>query len=105
MGVKKWTENNTHKYKKVKKRHWQNWKMESIDCFISLEEPFWADKDVSIITRIGKSNIYFAINKDHPEIKKELELVMHQLEEERPFYLSDLYRQYFFIGLYTCSFI
>lgn len=41
-----------------------------IDCFISLEEPFWADKDVSIITRIGKSNIYFAINKDHPEIKK-----------------------------------
>ena len=66
-----------------------------IDCFISLEEPFWADKDVSIITRIGKSNIYFAINKDHPEIKKELDLVMHQLEEERPFYLSDLYRQYF----------
>ena len=66
-----------------------------IDCFISLEEPFWADKDVSIITRIGKSNIYFAINKDHPEIKKELDLVMHQLEEERPFYMSDLYRQYF----------
>lgn len=66
-----------------------------IDCFISLEEPSWADKDVSIITRIGKSNIYFAINKDHPEIKKELDLVMHQLEEERPFYMSDLYRQYF----------
>ena len=43
-----------------------------IDCFISLEEPSWADKDVSIITRIGKSNIYFAINKDHPEIKKSL---------------------------------
>ena len=66
-----------------------------IDCFVSLDGPFGADKDVSIITRIGKSNIYFAINKDHPEIKKELDLVMHQLEEERPFYLSDLYRQYF----------
>ena len=66
-----------------------------IDCFISLEEPFWADKDVSIITRIGKSNIYFAINKDHPEIKKDLELAMRQLEEDRPFYLSDLYKQYF----------
>ena len=66
-----------------------------IDCFVSLDGPFWADKDVSIITRIGKSNIYFAINKDHPEIKKDLELAMRQLEEDRPFYLSDLYKQYF----------
>ena len=66
-----------------------------IDCFVSLEESFWADKDVSTITRIGKSNIYFVINNDHPEIKKELELAMHQLEEDRPFYLSDLYKQYF----------
>lgn len=45
-----------------------------IDCFVSLDGPFGADKDVSIITRIGKSNIYFAINKDHPEIKKILSL-------------------------------
>ena len=66
-----------------------------IDCFVSLDGPFWADKDVSIITRIGKSNIYFAINKDHPEIKKDLELAMRQLEEDSPFYLSDLYKQYF----------
>ena len=66
-----------------------------IDCFVSLDGPFGADKDVSIITRIGKSNIYFAINKDHPEIKKDLELAMRQLEEDRPFYLSDLYKQYF----------
>ena len=66
-----------------------------IDCFVSLDGPFWADKDVSTITRIGKSNIYFAINKDHPEIKKDLELAMRQLEEDRPFYLSDLYKQYF----------
>lgn len=66
-----------------------------IDCFVSLEESFWADKDVSTITRIGKSNIYFVINNYHPEIKKELELAMHQLEEDRPFYLSDLYKQYF----------
>ena len=66
-----------------------------IDCFVSLDGPLGADKDVSIITRIGKSNIYFAINKDHPEIKKDLELAMRQLEEDRPFYLSDLYKQYF----------
>lgn len=66
-----------------------------IDCFVSLDGPFGADKDVSIITRIGKSNIYFAINTDHPEIKKDLELAMRQLEEDRPFYLSDLYKQYF----------
>lgn len=66
-----------------------------IDCFVSLDGSFWADKNVSIITRIGKSNIYFAINKDHPEIKKDLELAMRQLEEDRPFYLSDLYKQYF----------
>ena len=60
-----------------------------------MDGPFGADKDVSIITRIGKSNIYFAINTDHPEIKKDLELAMRQLEEDRPFYLSDLYKQYF----------
>ena len=66
-----------------------------IDCFVSLDGSFGADKDVSIITRIGKSNIYFAINKDHPEIKKDLDLAMHQLEEDRPLYLSDLYKQYF----------
>lgn len=66
-----------------------------IDCFVSLDGSFWVDKNVSIITRIGKSNIYFAINKDHPEIKKDLELAMRQLEEDRPFYLSDLYKQYF----------
>ena len=68
-----------------------------------MDGPFGADKDVSIITRIGKSNIYFAINKDHPEIKKDLELAMRQLEEDR---LSVRFVQaIFFIGLYTCSFI
>ena len=72
-------------------------KLESgeIDCFVSLEGSFWADKDVSIITRIGRSNIYFAINEGHPEIKKKLDLAMRQLEEDRPFYMSDLYKQYF----------
>ena len=38
-----------------------------IDCFVSLEESFWAELGISTITRVGKSGIYYAINKDRPD--------------------------------------
>lgn len=34
-----------------------------IDCFVSLEESFWAERGISTITRVGESGIYYAINK------------------------------------------
>ena len=66
-----------------------------IDCFVSLEESFWADLGISTITRVGSSGIYYAINKDRPDIKEELDSAMRALDEAEPFYTADLYKQYF----------
>lgn len=66
-----------------------------IDCFISLEESIWTNLGISTVICVGKSNIYFAINKKHPEIKAELDCAMRALEESNPFFLSDLYKRYF----------
>ena len=66
-----------------------------IDCFVSLEESFWAERGISTITRVGESGIYYAINKDRPDIKKELDNAMRALDEDAPFYTEDLYKRYF----------
>ena len=66
-----------------------------IDCFVSLEESFWADLGISTITRVGSSGIYYAINKDRADIKKELDNAMRALEDADPFYTADLYKRYF----------
>lgn len=66
-----------------------------IDCFVSLEESFWADLGISTITRVGSSDIYYAINKDRADIKKELDNAMRALEDANPFYTADLYKRYF----------
>ena len=66
-----------------------------IDCFVSLEESFWADLGISTITRVGSSGIYYAINKDRPDLKEELDNAMRALEDANPFYTADLYKRYF----------
>ena len=66
-----------------------------IDCFVSLEESFWAEFGISTITRVGESGIYYAINKDRPDIKEELDSAMRALEDADPFYTADLYKRYF----------
>ena len=66
-----------------------------IDCFVSLEESFWADLGISTITRVGKSGIYYALNKNRPDLKEELDNAMRALDEAAPFYTADLYKRYF----------
>ena len=66
-----------------------------IDCFVSLEEAFWAELGISTITRVGESSIYYAINKDRPDLKEELDYAMSVLDEADPFYTADLYKRYF----------
>lgn len=66
-----------------------------IDCFVSMEESFWADLGISTITRVGSSDIYYAINKDRADIKEELDNAMRALEDANPFYAADLYKRYF----------
>ena len=66
-----------------------------IDCFVSLEESLWSEQGISSVTTIGKSGIYFAINKDRSDIKTELDYAMRQLEQDSPFFKADLYKKYF----------
>lgn len=66
-----------------------------IDCFVSLEESFWAERGISTITRVGKSGIYYALNKDRSDLKEELDNAMRALDEAVPFYTADLYKRYF----------
>lgn len=68
---------------------------DEIDCFVSLEESIWSERGISCVTTIGKSGIYFAMNKDHSDIKKELDYAMGQLDKDSPFFKADLYKKYF----------
>ena len=66
-----------------------------IDCFVSLEESIWSEQGISSVTTIGKSGIYFAINKERSDIKTELDYAMRQLEQDSPFFKADLYKKSF----------
>ena len=66
-----------------------------IDAFVSLEESIWSEQGISSIATIGKSGIYFAINKERSDIKTELDYAMRQLDQESPFFKADLYKKYF----------
>ena len=66
-----------------------------IDAFVSLEESIWSEQGISSVIAIGKSGIYFAINKVRSDIKTELDFAMRQLEQDSPFFKADLYKKYF----------
>ena len=66
-----------------------------IDAFVSLEESIWSEQGISSVTTIGKSDIYFVINKERSDIKTELDYAMCQLDQESPFFKADLYKKYF----------
>ena len=66
-----------------------------IDAFVSLEESVWSEQGISSVTTIGKSGIYFAINKERSDIKTELDYAMCQLDQDSPFFKADMYKKYF----------
>ena len=66
-----------------------------IDAFISLEESIWSEQGISSVTTIGKSGIYFVINKERSDIKTELDWAMRKLDQDSPFFKADLYKKYF----------
>ena len=66
-----------------------------IDAFVSLEESIWSEQGISSVTTMGKSGIYFAINKERGDIKTELDYAMRQLDQDSPFFKADLYKKYF----------
>ena len=65
-----------------------------IDCFVSVEESRWEESDISPITSIGETEIYFAINPERPDIKEALDSAMRRIKDDNPFYTDDLYRRY-----------
>lgn len=66
-----------------------------IDCFISNEDSQWSKSGITAVTLIGNSDIYYVINKNRPDLKKELDNAMRKIEHDKPFYKEDLYKKYF----------
>ena len=65
-----------------------------IDCLVSAETPQLVEFGTSAIVQIGGSGIYFAINKNRPDIKEELDNAMRKLQSDKPFYADELYQRY-----------
>ena len=65
-----------------------------IDCVISTETPAWVEFGMSAIAITGGSDIYFAISKDRPDLKEELDSAMRTMESDKPFYADELYQRY-----------
>lgn len=49
---------------------------------------------LSAVTPVGGSDIYFAISKNRPDLKAELDEAMRRIEQDKPFYAESLYKQY-----------
>ena len=67
---------------------------DEIDCVISTETPDWVEFGMSAIAVTGGSDIYFAINKNRPDLKAELDTAMRKMEQDKPFYADELYKRY-----------
>ncbi len=68
--------------------------MKSIVLYL-WRNPYRSEQGISSVTTIGKSGIYFVINKERSDIKTELDWAMRQLDQDSPFFKADLYKKYF----------
>ena len=65
-----------------------------IQGVISTETSIWVDVGMSAIVTTGGSEIYYGINKKRPDLKEELDSAMRSMENDKPFYSDELYKQY-----------
>lgn len=65
-----------------------------LDGVISTETPAWVEVGMSAVAITGGSEIYYAINKNRPELKEELDNAMRKMESDKPFYADELYQRY-----------
>ena len=65
-----------------------------IQGVISTETSIWVNTGLSAVFTTGGSEIYYGINKNRPDLKEELDSVMRAMENDKPFYSDDLYKQY-----------
>ena len=65
-----------------------------IQGVISTETSIWVNTGLSAVFTTGGSKIYYGINKNRPDLKEELDSAMRAMENDKPFYSDDLYKQY-----------
>ena len=65
-----------------------------IQGVISTETSIWVNTGLSAVFTTGGSEIYYGINKNRPDLKEELDSAMRAMENDKPFYSDDLYKQY-----------
>lgn len=65
-----------------------------IQGVISTETSIWVDEGLSAVFTTGRSEIYYGINKNRSDLKEELDNAMRAMENDKPFYSDDLYKQY-----------
>ena len=61
---------------------------------LSAESPIWREEGMSAIAMVGGSSNYYAINKQRPDLKEELDVAMRKIEADKPFYSDELYQRY-----------
>ena len=61
---------------------------------LSAESPIWRDEGMSAVAMVGGSSNYYAINKQRPDLKEELDTAMRKIQADKPFYSDELYQRY-----------
>lgn len=64
-----------------------------IDMYITTDV-FGDDARTVPICKIGSSDFFFAVNKNHPEILAELNTAMNRIQSENPYFYQQLYSKY-----------
>ena len=65
-----------------------------LDAFITLDVYGGVDVAVPVI-KIGASDYFFAISKNHPELLEELNTALSRIQDENRFYNQQLFEKYF----------
>ena len=64
------------------------------DVVVATEVAALGQEGLSAVTPVGGSDIYFAISKNRPDLKAELDEAMRRIEQDKPFYAEELYKHY-----------
>ena len=63
-----------------------------LDAFIGVD--YYALENMVPVVEIGGSDFYFAVNKDRPDLKEDLDTAMQMLQSANRYYNEDLYHKY-----------
>lgn len=64
-----------------------------IDAFVTMDI-FGGPETAVPICKIGSSDIYFAVNKDRPELLNDLDAALNRIQDENTYYNQQLYEKY-----------